>query len=84
MLAINNTMTTTAEDGYLQSLSYQLERLYGIHSRAQAQDIQAEILRINQAVQTMAATHLSPLQALISFQAALLSEQDSSNQEEQA
>lgn len=82
MLAIN-TMSITQE-GYLQSLSYQLERLYGITSRAQAEDIQAEILRINQTVQTMAATHLNPIQPLISFQAALLSEQDSSNQEEKA
>lgn len=78
--ALRTKAMETQKEQYAVLLESGLQALYGVSSRANANDICQEVLRINNAVREMAERHLNPLQPLVSFPSVMQSLQDSSNQ----
>lgn len=74
-------MSLSNQEQYVASLEAALAMLYGATSRAESADISREILRINQAIQTLADKHLSPLDPITDFKSTMLSFQDASSQD---
>ena len=72
-------MSMLPKEQYAASLEAALQTLYGAQSRAQANDIALEVLRINNAVQTLADKYLTPLDPITDFKTTMLQLMDSTN-----
>lgn len=72
-------MRVQAMQSYAESLEAALQVLYGVPSRADPADILTEVLKMNQAIQTLAERYLDPLQPLEDFGEVLLGLADPSH-----
>ncbi|MFW8564609.1 hypothetical protein [Orrella sp. 11846] len=78
---MSKQVSETSPTAYATLLAHSLQAQYGACSRAEPQDIEREVLRINHAVRDLSHRYLNPLQPLVSFHAELRNLQDPSNQE---
>ncbi len=57
--------TSQASDMFRDSLAIQINELYGITSRAEAETVVREVKQINDTIARLSAQYLHPLQAMI-------------------
>ncbi len=72
-------MSVQTTQRYAAGLEAALQALYGVSSRADQADISQEVLKMNDAIRTLAERYLDPLQPLADFRQVLLRLADSTH-----